>query len=88
MVESINSGSIRTETPYTGSRTVISTATSETRAEGDCHPERAFFAQRRACPELAEDLGEPPEATCPELAEGSRSLRCNDRAFGSLPDPT
>jgi hypothetical protein len=25
-------------------------------AQFDCHPEQAFFAQRRACPELAEGI--------------------------------
>jgi hypothetical protein len=39
----------------------------------DCHPEQAFFAQ-------VKDLGEPREA--------SRSLRGNNRAFGSLPYQT
>jgi hypothetical protein len=43
-----------------------------------CHPEQTLFAQRE--PGLSEaegDLGEP--------REGSRSLRRNNRAFGSLP---
>jgi hypothetical protein len=31
------------------------------------------------------DPGEPRDAACPELAEGSRSLRRINRAFGSLP---
>jgi len=44
----------------------------------DCHPEQAFFARRKpALSGVEGDLGEP--------RGGSRSLRPNNRAFGSLP---
>jgi hypothetical protein len=49
-----------------------------------CHPEQALFAQRE--PGLSEaegDPGEQREGACPELAEGSRSLRRDNREFGS-----
>src|SRR6266852_3786797 len=44
----------------------------------ECHPEAGAF-----CP--PKDLRAPREAACPELAEGSRSLRRKNRALGALP---
>ena len=57
----------------TGRNLSAKTTKSPVVAQFDCHPEQAFFAQSR-------DLGEPREA--------SRTLRRNNRAFGSLPYQT
>jgi hypothetical protein len=47
----------------------------------DCHPEQAFFAQRRACPELDEGIWA-------SRAFALRLLQRNNRALGSLPYQT
>jgi hypothetical protein len=54
-----------------------------------CHPEQAFFAQRKpALSEAEGDPREPRDVSQPALRERERpkgSLRHNNRAFGSLP---
>jgi hypothetical protein len=57
-----------------------------------CHPEQAPFAQREpGLSEVEGDPGEPRDSqACPEQAQRveGRSLRRNNRAFGSLPYQT